>query len=279
MITGKYFIRNTKTLSTSVFSDPFRSGIMSVYEVIRIDEGIPLFLEDHIERLKKSFDIAGKELNTSHNELKNQILKLISLNKIQNGLLHIVFCFHSDNIIDSCIYQSAVTFPSVSLYRKGVSCELMFAERKSPLAKIYNPSVREKANRIINRHKIFETILVNSENRITEGSRSNLFFIKDDTIVTAPDNTVLSGITRKKVVGIIEQLGIALEYDLPEVGSLKDFEAVFLTGTTPKVMPVKNIEKISFNTNHHFISGISDEYNRIIESYKKTFADDQEKYQ
>ncbi len=271
MITGKYFIKNSEVLSSEIFSDPFEDGIMSIYEVVRTDDGIPLFLEDHIERLIKSFAIAGKKLIMHPDKLTDQILKLINLNSMKNGLLRIVFCFLDNKRTDVCIYQSTVRFPSDNDYRKGVSCELLFAERKSPSAKIYNPSVREKANSIIDKHKVYETILVNSENRITEGSRSNVFFIKDKTIITAPDDTVLSGITRKKVIRIINDLGITLKYDLPEVSDLKDTDAVFLTGTTPKVLPVREIEKMKFKAGHPLISKISLEYNRITESYKKSF--------
>ena len=271
MITGKYFIKNSAVLSSESFSDPFEGGTMSIYEVVRTDDGIPLFLEDHIERLEKSFTIASKKLIIHPVDLTSQILRLISMNNMKNGLLRIVFCFLDNNHTDVCIYQSTVTFPSDNDYHKGLSCELLSAERKSPSAKIYNPTVREKANRIIDKHKVYETILVNSENRITEGSRSNIFFIKGNSITTAPDNTVLSGITRKKVIGIINDLSITLKYDLPEINDLKDIDAVFLTGTTPKVLPVREIEKMKFKTDHPLISKISLEYDRITESYKKNF--------
>ena len=47
-------------------------------------------------------------------------------------------------------------------------------------------------------------------NEITEGSRSNIFFLKDETLVTAPDNAVLNGITRKHILEICRENSIRL---------------------------------------------------------------------
>ena len=270
MTAGKFYRKNFKTFSVDNFSDPFTSGGMCIYEVVRTDDGIPLFLEDHIERLTKSFEIAGKIPLPDPEVVKNEILFLSEINGIKDGLIRIVHCF-TDNGSDIYLFNNKVNFPSVNDYETGVACELMSAERHDPEAKIYIPSVREKANNIIQGHKVYETILVNAENRITEGSRSNVFFIKDNTVVTAPDDAVLHGITRKKVLEIIDKLSIPLKYDLLRVDDLEATESVFLTGTTPKVLPVRSINGHTFDTSNELIFKILNEYNRIIQEYKMNF--------
>ena len=271
MIAGRFFLKNFEQYPVSDFTNPFTKNRFCIYEVLRTDEGIPLFLEDHIERLRQSFNVAGVDAVVNDDDLKTGILKLIKINGIEEGLIRIVYCF-SDRDVDIIMFHSFVKFPSEEDYRKGVVCELQFAERDNPAAKVYNPEVREKANNLISEHKIYETLLVNAENKITEGSRSNVFFIKDDSIITAPDDAVLHGITRKKVISIIEDAGLTLNYELADVELLNKMDAVFITGTTPKVLPVREINNLTFNNSHSVIFKILNEYNRMIEDYKKSFG-------
>ena len=270
MAAGRFYRKNFQTYPVNKFSDPFSTGSFCIYEVVRTDDSIPLFLEDHIERLQKSFAVAGKSSDIDTGAIKDEIITLIGLNGIKDGLIRIVYCFNGESV-DILLFNSRVKFPVQEDYEKGVVCELMHAERKAPEAKIYNPGVREKANSIIRNRKVYETILVNSENKITEGSRSNVFFIKSNVITTAPDAEVLHGITRKKVIGIIGKLGIPLRFGLTSIEQLQEAEAVFITGTTPKVLPVRKIGNYTFNPQHPLTYGILEEYNRVIEEYKKFF--------
>lgn len=270
MAAGRFFRKNFQTFPAEEFRDPFLTSSFCIYEVVRTDDGIPLFLEDHIERLQKSFAVAGKKVKIDAGTLKGEIIILIRLNGIKEGLIRIVYCFN-DESADVLLFNSRVKFPAREDYVNGVVCELMQAERKEPEAKVYIPSVREKANKIIRSGNVYEVLLVNSDNRITEGSRSNVFFIKNNEITTAPDAEVLHGITRKKVIGIIEKLGIPLRYGLTSTEQLQEAEAVFITGTTPKVLPVRKIGNYEFNPKHPLISQILEEYNRMIEEYKKPF--------
>ncbi len=53
----------------------------SLYEVIRISDGIPIFLMEHLERLENSAKIMKYRLSITRDEIINGILKLIKENK------------------------------------------------------------------------------------------------------------------------------------------------------------------------------------------------------
>ncbi len=59
--------------------------------------------------------------------------------------------------------------------------------------------------------KAYEALLVNEEGYITEGSRSNVFLIKDGVIYTPADRDVLLGITRAKVIDLIRDYGFPFQ--------------------------------------------------------------------
>ncbi len=251
------------------FKDPFIGNNLNIYEVVRIDNGIPLFFEDHLKRLKTSFHIADKKLFYSDTEIKDQVDKLIEINKTDEALIRIVFSINGDNETDITIFQNRVTFPSTADYKHGISCLLQYSERDNPSAKIFNHKVRGKANNMISTQKVYETILVNSTGKITEGSRSNVFFIKNGVTYTTQDDKVLQGITRQKVVEIITSLNIPLHYTSVDIESLAEMDAIFITGTTPKVLPVNQIDEIKFKVNNSLIEQIMQAYDDMVDDYKK----------
>jgi branched-chain amino acid aminotransferase len=93
----------------------------------------------------------------------------------------------------------------------------------------------------------YEAILVNENNLITEGSRSNIFFLKGETLVTAPDNVILNGITRKHILQICYEHKISVELSCVSADDINDYDAVFMTGTSPMVLPFNCIGDKYFN--------------------------------
>ncbi len=269
MICGDYYMLDNEICTAKEFKDPFNNGNLNIYEVVRIDDGIPLFFEDHLIRLENSFRIAGKKLFYSDTEIKDQVYKLIEINKIKEALIRIVFSFVDGNELGITVFQNRVTFPGPEDYKYGISCLLQYSERDNPSAKIFNHEVRGKANSMINTRQVYETILVNSKNKITEGSRSNVFFIKNEVIYTTQDDKVLQGITRQKVIEIIISLNIPLHYTSVDIESIAEMDAVFITGTTPKVLAVNKIDEIKFKANNSLIEQIMQVYDDMVEDYKK----------
>ena len=88
---------------------------------------------------------------------------------------------------------------------------------------------------------------MNENNLITEGSRSNIFFLKGDTLVTAPDNVILNGITRKHILEICRENQIIVELACVKAKEISKFDAVFMTGTSPTLLPFYCIEDKFFN--------------------------------
>ena len=69
------------TANTEIFKKIEKSPI---YEVIRVIDGIPLFLEDHLERMRKSAYIINYKIERKDKEIEKDIKKLIIQNKVEN---------------------------------------------------------------------------------------------------------------------------------------------------------------------------------------------------
>jgi branched-chain amino acid aminotransferase len=243
---GKKFILNGVLEPADHFVNSLVYEGDSIYEVIRMVKGKPVFFHDHMERLATSVKLQRKKKLAGEDVLRKDILNLTRSDKKKVANLKIVFNYNNgaDNYL---VYFIEPIYPSEEQYKKGVKGVFYFAERKDPESKVINHKLRSSIYHKLILEGGYEALLVNENNLITEGSRSNIFFLKGNTLVTAPDNYVLNGITRKHILEICEEQSIKVEKSCVNVKDIADYEAVFITGTSPIVLPFCCIEDKYFN--------------------------------
>ncbi len=242
---GKKFILNGDLLPSDQFDYSLVYEGDSIYEVIRMKRGIPVFFHDHMERLELSLKHQRKKSLADIGEIRENIIRLVRTERKKDINLKLVFNFNgdSDNYL---IYFIEPVYPSDEQYRKGVKGLLFHAERKDPESKVINHKLRSSIYQKLILEGGYEALLVNYEGKITEGSRSNIFFLRDDILVTAPDNKILGGITRKYLLDICLEHKIRVEFACMPVSSLPDCDAVFMTGTSPMVLQFYCVGDVSY---------------------------------
>ncbi|NJD01465.1 MAG: aminotransferase IV, partial [Ruminiclostridium sp.] len=203
---GGYYIYNGELRDTAGTEMPAAAGNKSVYEVIRLIDGVPLFLEDHYERMRSSIRDSGSEPGFSLNALDGWIKKTAGANGKLNCNVKIMVML-TDGGKQILMYISKSYYPDAEMIEKGVKVGLLKLERENPNIKLINQANREAADKKIREGGYFEVLLCNNNGNITEGSKSNVFFVKEDRIFTAPGTHVLKGITRKYVIEACRSAG------------------------------------------------------------------------
>ena len=257
---GKKFILNGILQPSEMFDKSLVYEGESIYEVLRMIKGSPVFFSDHMERLATSVRLQKKEFIASIPMLRKDIISLSRSDRKLDSNLKIVFNYNRGTS-NYLVYNIESNYPTEIQYKNGVRGILYFGERKDPESKVINHRLRSSIyHRLIN-EKAYEALLVNEENLITEGSRSNIFFLKDDLLITAPDSLVLSGITRKHILEICSEYGIKVDFSCVRADEISKFDAVFMTGTSPMVLPFNMIDDVHFRVNY-----------QIIERLRKLYA-------
>jgi len=239
---------NDSIVPTSVARKAFSAGKTTVYEVIRIIDSCPLFVEDHLDRLQKSATLLNVQLWFSLNEIQSKIAEFIKHESVVIGNLKLQFTFDDNNAF-FLLYQSQHSYPTVEMYQNGVITKTLQIERKNPNAKNIQ-SFHSIAQAFIAKNSLYEAILVDKDGNITEGSKSNIFFLKDKTVITALATDVLLGITRKYVIQAAQLLGLSVEERKIGNNELQTFDAAFISGTSPKILPIKSIDANVYVTNN-----------------------------
>ena len=268
---GKKFILNGELHPSDNFDNTLVYEGDSIYEVIRMIKGSPVFFHDHMERLESSIRIRQKETLAKISDLRKDIIDLVKTEKRKDINLKIVFNYNQDSN-NYLIYFIEPIYPSDEQYKKGVKGILFYAERKDPESKVINHKLRSSIYHKLILESGYEALLVNEENQITEGSRSNIFFLKGDTLTTAPDDKVLNGITRKYILDICQDHKIKVKFMCIPVDSIQDYDAVFMTGTSPMVLQFYRIGDIYFNVRIALIDDLRRLYMEKAEESIKRFA-------
>lgn len=243
-----------------------------IYEVVRIIDGKPLFFEEHINRFFISIQNNKRKTSLSRYSLALRIKTLIEVNKLSVGNVRFQISFSEDNSPIFTAWVSPFYYPPRELYENGSLLTTIEAERKNPNVKSYNPKLVEDVYSQIAKNNVFEALLVNNKGLITEGSRSNIFFVCESAIVTPMSSSVLLGITRQKITEIVRNCEIPFyERDIT-YNSISSFYGAFITGTSINVLPVKAINDVYFNSDNQILKEVMDAYNIILNSDIESFS-------
>lgn len=264
----QWFFLNGELRGSCDFHEGLFNTESAIYEVIRVIDGKPLFFEEHLERFNESAKLADLRPFPDKQFIFNAVRLLIETNNISIGNFKL-FLGRQNGSAEPIIAAWLIPFfyPSDSMYKSGVSVMLFRHERNQPNAKIVRKSFRTKVEEEMKRTGAYE-LLLHHDGKITEGSRSNVFFIVDGVLFTAPDETVLKGITRIKVLETIHETGLPLNMSALDVDLLDTVQAAFLCGTSPKVLPICSIDnRYQLHAAHPYIGQISRRFEqKIIEN-------------
>ena len=214
------------------------------------------------------YKILGYEKPYDDETIKKHISKLLEINKCYNYNVKIIINKLDSKKPNLFVYYVVSNYPADELYEKGIHTILYEAERDDPNVKVIAADFREEVNKSIKNANAYEALLVNNKGEITEGSRSNVFFVKDNIFYTAPAKDVLVGITRKRIIQLCLKLGYKGIEEPINVNFLEDIDGLFLTGTSPKVLPIATIDNRKYNSSKNdAIKTVHDAYNKLINDY------------
>ena len=268
----KYFLKNEEILPIEEAVIPISNIEYSygfgVYESIRVSKGVIYFIDDHIERLLKSASVIGLEHVYTVKDIKKYIHKLvenIEANTCNLKMLLIGAREKKDALL--YIIPSNPLFIDKKMYRDGVCAITANYERAFPDVKSLNMMQSYIEYRKAKIANCYDALLIDREGRITEGTRTNFFVVKDDIIYTPPSDYVLRGVTRKMVLRVAFENNIRIiEQDIFK-NDLANYDGAFLTSTSSKIVPIKKIDNIEYST-PQLTKGLMELFGDFLNIYK-----------
>ncbi len=223
-----------------------------IYEVVRLYDGEPFLMDEHLVRLERSATELGMSLGFSRQALSARLDELFQKTGVGTGTVYIQ--------VTRGVHPRVQEFPPADL---PVQWLAYCRELARPSEKLKNgvsvaltPDIRwlrcdiKSVNllpNILGRQAAtgkgcYEAVQ-HRDGIVTEGAFSNVYRIANGTVFTHPaNNFILNGVTRRKILELCEEAGIPVREETFSTDELLAADEVFLTSTTNEVMPVVAID-------------------------------------
>jgi branched-chain amino acid aminotransferase len=240
----------------SVFDHGFLFGD-SVYEVVSTKENKPVFLAEHLDRLKNSAEKICLKIPQSDAWFEDQINRTLSAADNNESYVRIVVTRGVGEIdIDplTCTQANIVIFVTtgkeypIENYQNGIRVAVVSVERNprealDPGIKTGNYLNNILAKMEANKLGAKDALMLSGQGYITECTTSNFFFVLEGRIHTPSlESGILPGITRVMILKIARENGLLVEEGKWPLEVLDKADEMFLTGTLKKVMPVTQLD-------------------------------------
>lgn len=223
-----------------------------VYEVIRVYNGKMFTAQEHMERFAKSAESIGIQLPYAEGQLIKILNDLIEKNGLKLGIIYMQItrgaaprnhAFPAGDVTP-CLtaYTKELPIPTANL-QSGVKAILtedirwLRCDIKS-LNLLGNILAKQKAAE----QGCYEAIQHRGQD-VTEGSSSNVYMVKNGTVITHESNhLILKGITKDVILQVCAENNIPVEERTFTLEELAQADEVFLSSTTSEVTPIVVID-------------------------------------
>lgn len=213
-----------------------------IFETMRAFKGNIVYLKQHLNRFTRSARILKLKIPYSQNKLKLMIEKSVKENKFGDARVKLLALKREGKTDIVVTVKKYVPFKAEK-YRSGlrvcVSPVLHTGPSKATKVKSISRSLFELAYSRARKKKIDEAIMPDRNGFLVEGSRTNIFLVKDAMIYTASlGSGCLAGITRKAVFDLAGARKIKIYEKKITKNDFLAADEFFLTNSLLGVMPV-----------------------------------------
>ena len=225
-----------------------------VYEVAPFYEGVALFLDRHMRRLRRSLDAIRIDFDVTG--LDGILRKLVLLNQLEGADRSLVYLqitrgcalrthYFPEGRVEPTVYAFAKTWsrPADEVWNRGFRA-ITVPDLRWPRVDIKTICLLPNALafQAAKDAGVDDCILVKDGVAI-EGAHQNFWGVFDGVAVTHPEtNLILSGITRGVVLELAHARGIPVVERPIMLEELSEAEELFYTGTTGEVRPCVEVD-------------------------------------
>lgn len=247
-------------------SDPARvhDGLpLGVYEAARtFDHDLFVGLAAHLDRMERSIGLASLAGGFDRTNLCRALDHAARNSPSADSKIRFDHLAGPATALGSdahvVLQVTPLDLPPDEVYTEGVGCQLTELQRTRPEVKGAKWVLERRAAE--GGESNFESILVDEEGRLLEGTMSNLFWCSEGTVYTAPVGGVLPGITRSLVIELARGLGLLVREQNARVDALDQIDEAFLTTSVRSVVPIRSIAAVKLGSPGPLTKAIAEAY-------------------
>ena len=223
-----------------------------VYEVIALLRGQPWLMEDHLVRLGNSLE--GLKIVHDSKGVASRIRALLNQSSVQDGMIYLQITRGTGprehvpkHLLTTNELMYIDTFDEDS-YRKSqrdgvlvmITEDLRWGRCDVKSLNLLGNVLAQMKAKDAGCH---EALQVTKDHLVTEGTRTNVFFVKDACLITpSTEQNILPGITRKSVMALARQAGVNVREERVPRSLATGCDEAFLTGTLSEILPIVKVD-------------------------------------
>jgi len=235
---------------------------LGVFEGIRFyktPEGPGIFrLEEHVKRLYASSHICRIQVPYDYDTIFNAHLEVVRVNGLADGYIRPVV-YLKDGPMGLLVTEEHPVGVFIATWawgaylgeeglKNGIRAKISSFARNHVNAMMTKAKINGAyVNSILSKREAKqagydETIMLDTDGYISEGSGENLFIVRGGVLKTTPLTSVLEGITRHTVFTLADQMGYRVVEDRFTRDELYVADEAFFTGTAAEVTPIREVD-------------------------------------
>lgn len=218
-----------------------------VFDFLAVRFGKPLFLDEYLARFARSAGILGLELPFSLLAMKEMVQTLVQVNGLQDAGIRLVLTggYAEDGFTPThpnfIILEHYLAPRSETIWNTGIKMMSHAYQRELPEAKSINYLTGIQLLSQLNRTGAAEA-LFHDKGWVRESARSNIFIVNEHGRLVTPENKILHGITRQR---ILQSAGHIIDTETRDIALEEVYAAreVFIASTTKGNLPVHQVDE------------------------------------
>jgi branched-chain amino acid aminotransferase len=220
-------------------------------------------LEDHTRRLFNSAKILGMKIPFSPDQVNEAQLEVLRANKLKEAYIRPMVFYGAEGMglrADNLKVHLIVAAWTWGVYLGADNVERGIRVKTSSYSRHHvNAALcRAKANanylnsmlalNEVMRDGYDEAVMLDPAGYIAEGSAENIFLVQEGALHTPDITSALDGITRRTVIQLARDAGIAVHERRLTRDELYVSDEAFFTGTAAEVMPIREADNRCIGT-------------------------------
>jgi branched-chain amino acid aminotransferase len=221
----------------------------SAFESLRTYNRRPFHLEEHLHRLYRSAALIELDIPYTREYITNIISEVIERNPYKHASIRILVTGgeSEDGVLPSgkpvlAVLITQLAERDMERFARGVKVITSRLQRVSPEAKTTSYVEAIRSLKEAARQNATDALFVNVQGHVLEGTRSNFFVFRGDTLVT-PRAGVLIGVTRNTVLELADGI-FTIEERPISFDELASVDEAFITSSSKEITPVVQIDEL-----------------------------------
>lgn len=220
---------------------------ISVFESMRVYDGVIFKLGEHLNRLEKSARDVGLALHTRREDWERALVQTVQETKTASAFLRITFTrarfwisVHPLRLSHPRAYQEGITVRTATVRREFPRSAPRQAKSSNYMTAVF--ATREMRTSRKTEGDAGECLLLDQNGYVEEGRTSNIFMAKNHEVFTPPAHGVLNGVTRSSVIELCAKNSIPVFERTITRHDVYTAAEVFLTYTSGEIVPVNSVD-------------------------------------